>query len=104
MSSYGIDSLFPDLETRGARATDPDTSHEASAGAQRRRGHRLVLQLLADHGPLSDFDLAQLSGFKQTSIGKRRGELRDLGLVERHDRNAVSDTGAPCIRWRLTNQ
>ena len=60
-------------------------------------------RLLAEHGPLSDFDLARLTGRTQTSLGVRRGELVRVGLVERHDRAGVSNTGSPCIRWRLTN-
>lgn len=88
-----------------ARRTDPDTSHEAAAraSAHAEGDRRRVLALLAEHGPLSDFDLARLTGRKQTSVGVRRGELRDAGLVEQYDRTGVSDTGSPCIRWALTS-
>jgi len=88
-----------------ARHTDPDTSHEAAerASAHAEGDRRRVLALLAEHGPLTDFDLARLTGRKQTSVGVRRGELRDAGLVEQHDRSGVSDTGSPCIRWTLTS-
>lgn len=88
-----------------ARFTDPVTSHEAARAVtadRQRDAHRLVLQLLAEHGPLSDFDLARLTGLKQTSVGVRRGELVELGQVERFDRAGVSDTGRACIRWALT--
>ena len=86
-----------------ARWTDPATSHEAAASTEQKRrdAHRSVLAILAA-GPASDFDLAASTGLKQTSIGKRRGELRDAGLVCEHDRAGVSDTGSACIRWALT--
>lgn len=87
-----------------ARLTDPITSLEAALSVERgkaREDYARVLDLLAAHGPLSDFDLARMTGTKQTSIGKRRGELRDAGLVVEHDRAGVSDTGSPCLRWAL---
>jgi len=90
---------------RRARNTDPDTSHAAAKTItpdRQRAAHTLILELLAAHGPLSDFRLAFLMGSKQTSAGVRRGELRDAGLVEAHDRAGVSDTGSACIRWALT--
>lgn len=87
-----------------ARATDPDTAHDAAgrAHANQSAHHAIVLRLLKAHGPLTDFDLARHSGLKQTSIGVRRHELVTLGLVQRKDREGVSDTGTPCIRWELT--
>lgn len=88
-----------------ARLTDPVTSLDAALSVERgkaREDYARVLDLLAQHGPLSDFDLARLTGIKQTSIGKRRGELRDAGLVQEFDRLGVSDTGSACLRWALT--
>jgi len=87
-----------------ARHTDPATSHGA---AERATGHaqadrQRVLALLAERGPLTDFQLADLTGRKQTSIGVRRGELVKAGLVREHDRGGISDTGTPCIRWTVT--
>lgn len=93
------------------RSTDPDTSEGAAvvaihtAATDRER----VRTLLAEHPEgLSDFELGELTGRKSTSIGKRRGELRDLGLAERaRDANGcweqrLSDTNTPCAVWRLT--
>lgn len=94
-------SALPTQPTTNARTTDPDTSH-AAALAVRRDRYAEVLAVLAC-GPASDFDLARATGIKQTSIGKRRGELRDWGLVAEHDQLGVSDTGSPCIRWTLTD-
>lgn len=39
---------------------------------------------------------------KQTSAGKRRGELRDMGLVFNTGNRRPSDTGSPAIVWDLT--
>jgi len=93
-----------------ARLTDPDTAHDAAASitpGKQRDSHALVLALLAEHGPLSDFDLARMATarrghmVKQTSLGVRRKELVTAGLVVERDRAGVSDTGSPCIRWAL---
>lgn len=93
------------------RATDPDTSTMAAVIAigHARTDYDRVLELLNEHGPLSDFALARHTGRKQTSIGKRRGELVELGYVERaRDTNGcwaqgVSDTGSPCALWQITD-
>lgn len=67
-----------------ARVTDPQTAHmaaeKASLGAS--RGRLLVLQHLSVR-PLSDFELADLTGWQATSIGKRRHECMRAGYVER---------------------
>lgn len=107
------------LPVAPARATDPETSHMAAIIpiGQRTTDRALVLELLYENRDgLTDFDLAaratQRFGrlFKQTSLGKRRGELVSLGLVERardddgapvHGR---SDTGSPAIVWRITSE
>lgn len=97
---------------RHARNTDPLTSLDAAQSItelRRRADHDLVLALLFEHGPLTDFDLARLASqrcghmVKQTSLGVRRGELRDAGLVVDSGHKGRSDTGARAIRWALTD-
>ena len=85
-----------------ARATDPGTSWAAARDAKptASAGRALALQLLREHpGGLTDFELAALSGMQQTSIGKRRGELRDAGLVRATDRRRPSPSGSAAIVW-----
>ena len=88
-----------------ARATDPDTSHDAAAmqtPQRRERGQWLALQHLATLGPLTDFELAALTGWQQTSIGRRRGELVSAGLVERTEDRRSTPSGATAAVWRVT--
>lgn len=101
-------SLF---DPPAARLTDPDTSHEAAASVtdvQRRKVYRAVLEALVEHGPSTDHDLARYVSGKlghpigQTSVGVRRGELRDSGLVENSGHKGRTPTGAKAIRWALT--
>jgi hypothetical protein len=88
-----------------ARNTDPDTSWEAAyrflAGKATDRRKVLLLHARYPHG-MTDFELAERMGRQQTSVGKRRGELRDKGLIEATPlrRNAPSDS--PAIVWRIT--
>jgi hypothetical protein len=56
--------------------------------------HELVLRKLVQHGPCTDFELAQHTGLQQTSIGKRRGECRDNKLV----REALGQDNQPLRR------
>jgi DNA-binding transcriptional ArsR family regulator len=85
-----------------ARATDPETSWEAAERAKLNKStnRALALRLLREHPEgLTDFDLAELTGLQQTSIGKRRGELRDAGLVRATDRRRRSPSGSSAIVW-----
>lgn len=90
-----------------ARRTDPETSKQAGA-LNRENDRRQALLIHATHPDgLTDFELAALMGRQQTSAGKRRGELRDLGLIhpltiagEKITRPAPS--GAPARVWTIT--
>lgn len=95
-----------------ARCSDPDTSHAAAASItvdRRRQVHRHILDVLAEHGACTDFDLARLVAplvgypIKQTSVGVRRKELVRLGLVVDSGQRGTSDTGASAIRWQITS-
>lgn len=67
-----------------ARRTDPETSVASAerASFSASKGRMLALRTLVELGPLTDFQLAEATGKAQTSIGVRRKELRDAGLVE----------------------
>lgn len=100
------------LAGSGARLTDPDTSHMAATAAIGRKAahQRLVLDALhwAGDDGLNDFELAERTGIQQTSIGVRRGELRDAGLVRKlADADGMvvkrlSPSGSPSIVWTLS--
>lgn len=95
----------PTLLDALARNSDPDTSHAAAASqtpARRKRGQRLVLAALAEHGPLTDFEHEAINGLQQTSAGKRRLELLRRGLVEYAGARRESPTGSPARVWRIT--
>jgi hypothetical protein len=65
------------------RTPDWSTSVSAAAGISASSGRLLALKTLYAHpSGLTDFELADLTGRQQTSIGKRRGELFAVGLVE----------------------
>lgn len=91
------------------RLGDWSTSVAAAAGVKASPGRLLALRTLADHpAGLTDFELAVLTGRQQTSIGKRRGELYDAGLVEAatEERGEIvkrpSPSGSLAIVWRIT--
>jgi len=91
------------------RTLDWSTSMAAADSVRASAGRMLALQTLAENpNGLTDFELADLTGRQQTSIGKRRGELFKAGLVE----VAVDAIGSPIKRpspsgsaalvWRVT--
>lgn len=89
-----------------ARATDPSTSHEAAktATSNAAKGRQIALVLLTlNPSGLTDFELAKLSGWQQTSIGKRRGELRDAGQVIDSGERRPAPSGAAAIVWKIAS-
>src|SRR4051812_39894110 len=104
--SRTAEALSPDLFSLPAyRNSDPETSRQAAARcpAIRRADLLEVLRIHAEHpAGLSDFQLADIMKRKQTSVGKRRGELRDMGLIVQTAERRPSDTGSPAICWRIT--
>lgn len=93
---------------RGARNTDPDTSMEAAESVDdhsRRSAYDTILRILFEHGPQTDWQLGQRMGLLATSAGKRRGELRDMGLVyQTKDRGPTSTGDTAAWRHALTAQ
>jgi hypothetical protein len=64
----------------------------------------LVLYEHAKHlrNGLTDFELAANLNRQQTSVGKRRGELRDLGLIYATSVRRLAPSGSAAIVWALT--
>lgn len=97
--------MSENLFSWGARQTDPDTSHTAAEAHPVLRAHdrRMTLMAHAKHpNGLTDFELGDLIDRQQTSAGKRRGELRDAGLIEATDTRRPAPSGSPAIVWRIT--
>lgn len=93
------------LDDALARNTDPATSHAAAASqtpAKLSAGRLLALRTLAEHGPLTDFELAELTGRAQTSIGCRRKDLVRAGLAGDTGQRRLSPSGSTAIVWALT--
>ena len=96
-----------------ARTGDPDTSHGAAVialhGAANNRQLALHHHATCATDGLSDFDLADLTGVQQTSIGKRRGELVAVGYIARvynEDGSGLtrpSPSGTPAAVWAITS-
>lgn len=87
-----------------ARTTDPSTSHEAARAHPEVRitDRDRALAALRAAGPngLTDHELGEQIGRIQTSAGKRRKELQDVGLVENSGMRRLSPSGSPAIVWR----
>ena len=98
--AFGPGTLF-DQPT--ARATDPETSHQAARrAASKAQTHRaLALRVLRAHPDgLTDWELADRTGVMQTSIGVRRHELVKAGLVVKTALRRPSPSGCASIVWR----
>ena len=95
-----------------ARNNDPETSHEAAKDVSvRASAHRLLaMQTLDRHGALTDHELAARTGLQHNSIGKRRKDCQDAGMVERlldADGNSIkrpAPSGSKALVWTLTEK
>lgn len=96
----GIPAVWCRIATGGTPALEPGT-----APTRLTDGQRLALDALYAAGPagLTDFELAERTGRKQTSIGKRRYELVRLHLVESRLVTRPSDTLSPSQVWAITS-
>jgi hypothetical protein len=104
-----FDQGASDLDLTGmVRHGDPSTA-KAAAGAvaqHRTELHKLVLEALRTHGPMTDEDLEQLPQFKDygpSTIRKRRSELFESKDVlssgaRKNSRNR------PMIVWKIAEQ
>ena len=100
-------SMLAPIEAH-ARNTDGHTSHLAARSQTPERmslGQRTVLAAIVNAGRLglTDFELSDRTGSKQTSHGKRRGELVHHGLVVDAGITRPSDTGTQAKVWRATD-
>lgn len=64
---------------------------------------RLALLTHAAHPDgLTDFELADLTGIAQTSIGKRRGDLVAAGYIVNAETARPAPSGSRATVWRIT--
>jgi hypothetical protein len=90
-----------------ARNTDPDTSHRAAESVDRarlRETQRIILNLLVEHGPATDEDIADwlfARGHRVSPSGARtrRAELVAKGLVYDTGRRLRTRSNRPTIVW-----
>lgn len=94
---------FPNRDQHpSVRVNDPDTCVEPSE-FRMSKGRFLALSTHGQHRDgLTDFELADLTGKAQTSVGKRRGELATAGLIVATTERRPSPSGSPAIVWRIT--
>jgi transcription initiation factor IIE alpha subunit len=93
-----------------ARRADPLTSHMAALDARFKANNhrRTALLTLLEHGELTDYELAAKTGLQQNSIGKRRKDCQDAGLVtfardeEGNKLKRPAPSGSKAYVWKLT--
>lgn len=93
--------------TAVARATDPETSHEAAASVEDvRESQRMVHQMLDGLGPQTDEVLVSHAGMiglpiSPSGVRSRRAELVRLGLVEDSGKRERLASGRRAIVWQV---
>lgn len=91
-----------------ARRSDPGTSHQAAERVMPIAGTDRMNVLIAHwHNRmtgLTDFELAHHLNRQQTSVGKRRGELRDAGMIAPTLDKRSAPSGSPALVWKITQK
>jgi len=89
-----------------ARPENPQTSHDAGAKQWNNQNDRAIVleaYFLGDNSVgMNDWELADKLGRQQNSVGKRRTELRDAGLIVDIGQRRVGHTKSKCIVWGIT--
>lgn len=90
------------LDEALARATDPQTSHDAAKSVNVTRGQTIVYSILAGYGPMTDVELlAHIPPHTLSPSGARtrRAELVTLGRVRDTGRRQRLESGRFAIVW-----
>jgi hypothetical protein len=104
-TDYYAPKLFDDPSDlrEMVRITDPETSYEAAEAVapNKERDEVLTLRILREHAAgLTDFELADIAGRQQTSLGCRRVALVRKGQVEYAGFTRPSPSGRSAKVWR----
>jgi transcription initiation factor IIE alpha subunit len=101
MTQLDLDLDLFDGVSAMCRDSDPETSRLAAKGVNIKKSLKLALQTLreAEDG-LTDHELAAKTGYQHNSIGKRRTDLRNLGLVVDSGKRRKAPSGAYAIVWK----
>ena len=104
-----FDKVFGRSIKSMVRRTNLETSHEAARNASEHApNHRLrALNALYEHGPMTDFELADKTNLQQNSIGKRRKDCQDIGLidffiVDGEKQRRKTPSGSSAYVWQIT--
>ncbi len=97
--------VLPGSPPRTHRRDDHDTSIEAGRTTDLGRGQALVLEAHAEHPEgLTDFELYELLPDEwPATIGRRRGDLVEMGLIEPTLLTRVSPRGRDATVWRIVD-
>ena len=97
------DKSQPDLfDFMRARATDPDTSHEAVESINITRQCYLILRAYRSGRSLTDHEAYNLAGFPSTLARQRCSDLREVGFIEWTGERGTSPSGKAAYLCRIT--
>ncbi|MFZ2736646.1 MAG: hypothetical protein WBI20_14955 [Burkholderiaceae bacterium] len=84
-----------------ARNSDPITSHLAAGRARELAAHhhRLIVNILSQHGPLGKDGVASRCQITGHAVGKRLAELQRMGRISLTGRNVQSTSGRAEREW-----
>ena len=105
-SAAGAMQLDLDFVHTHSHRSDPETSTAAAKQAQHFVGehHRIILDALADYGPLTGDEIAGVTKLDKWQVMRRVSELRRAGQVQDSGERRLTPKGCGSVVWRITKE
>jgi chromosome segregation and condensation protein ScpB len=85
-------------------STDTERQAAALVAPRTGTGRLRVLTIIAESGPLTDYDISVLLGMRLYTAAPRRGELLRGGWIEDSGERHPTDSGTLATAWRLSER
>ena len=91
-----------DFERTHSHRSDPETSGTAARQARHFVGehHRIILDALADYGPLTGDEIAEVTKLDKWQVMRRMSELKRLGRVVDSGERRATPKGRSSVVWQ----
>ena len=95
---------LPLFEYARSRASDPHTSRQAAASINTTPLEQMVVDAIAEHGPKTSFELADILGLSLVTVSPRLRPLADKGYVKDSGMRRVNVSRRKSIVWKLSEE
>lgn len=95
---------LPLFDYARSRSSDPHTSRLAAASVNTTRLEQMVVDAIAEHGPMTSFQLAGVLDLSLVTVSPRLRPLADKGYVKDSGERRINESGRKSIVWELNRE